>query len=260
MACRAAPASALSCWLKLRCCLNKYQAKQTEPERATSCARAVAFSDTLLFFYAETLVSITSCKNQDTYKNGSDAIYTAYGLFCGGDRSQLTSNCYNWGSFPCNRPFSEERFNLRVSCSPQFVAQRLTQTTSVATEAYNTAVKTLSSTLSTSELADVQATKSIEELHAVAEQVQISFSHSKRKGRLQSLVEILDHYSPVLDVLSQSHSEYTALLWGSMKWLLQVTMNYFRLLKRLATMLDEIGHSLPRFMLYERILPTDHMS
>ena len=134
------------------------------------------------------------------------------------------------------------------------------QTTSVATEAYHTALKTLSSTLSTSELADVQATKSIEELHAVAEQVQISFSHSKRKGRLQSLVEILDHYSPVLDVLSQSHSEYTALLWASMKWLLQVTMNYFRLLKRLATMLDEIGHSLPRFMLYERILPTDHMS
>ena len=126
--------------------------------------------------------------------------------------------------------------------------------------AYKTAIQALSSTLSTGELAEVQATKSIEELHAVAEQVQILFSRSKRKGRLQSLVEVLDHYSPVLDVLSQSHSDYTALIWGSMRWLLQITMNYFRLLRRLATMLEEIGHSLPRFMLYQRVLPTDHMS
>ena len=37
-------------------------------------------------------------------------------------------------------------------------------------------------------------------------------------------------------------------------------MNYIKLLRRLSTMLEEIGFNLPRFMLYERILPTNHMS
>jgi hypothetical protein len=101
---------------------------------------------------------------------------------------------------------------------------------------------------------------SVQELHAVAIQAQSSCSRSKGKGKLQSLVEILDHYSPILDVLSQSHSDYTALLWGTMRWLLQVTMNYFKLLRRLSVMLEEIGDNLPRFMLYERIFSTDHMS
>lgn len=129
----------------------------------------------------------------------------------------------------------------------------------IATEAYETALQALQSTLSPTELASVQLTTSVEELYAVAERVESLCSRLKNKGRLQSLVEVLDHYSPILDVLSQSHSDYTALLWGSIKWLLQVTMNYFRLLKRLSTMLEEIGDNLPRFMLYERILPTNHM-
>jgi hypothetical protein len=37
-------------------------------------------------------------------------------------------------------------------------------------------------------------------------------------------------------------------------------MNYFNLLQRLSCMLSDIGHNLPRFLFYQRILPTNRVA
>lgn len=36
-------------------------------------------------------------------------------------------------------------------------------------------------------------------------------------------MEVLDHYSQVMDVLAQAHPEFMCLFWGGLKWLLEVS-------------------------------------
>jgi hypothetical protein len=43
-----------------------------------------------------------------------------------------------------------------------------------------------------------------------------------RKGKVAKVVQILCHYAQVFDVISQSHAELTAFLWGAIRWLIQV--------------------------------------
>jgi hypothetical protein len=73
-------------------------------------------------------------------------------------------------------------------------------------------------------------------------------------------VQTLNQYSGVLDIVAQWHPEYSALVWGSIKWLLLIAMNYISLAQRIADMLEEIGDNLPRFLLYQQLLPTSRMS
>jgi hypothetical protein len=45
-----------------------------------------------------------------------------------------------------------------------------------------------------------------------------------------------------------------------MKCLLLIAVNYINLTQWIAVMLEEIGDNLPRFLLYQRLLPTNRMS
>jgi hypothetical protein len=95
-------------------------------------------------------------------------------------------------------------------------------------------------------------------LHNVATEAQNL--NQRGKGRVRNIVQTLNQYSGVLDIVAQWHPEYSALVWGSMKWLLLIAMNYISLAQRIADMLEEIGDNLPRFLLYQRLLPTSRMS
>jgi hypothetical protein len=110
---------------------------------------------------------------------------------------------------------------------------------SIATEAYTIAHRSLPKTLSHDELSQIQATSSVKDLHDIATKTQ---NLSRRgTGRIRNMVQTLDQYSGVLDIVSQWHPEYSALVWGSIKWLLLVAMNYINLTQRIAAMLEEIG-------------------
>jgi hypothetical protein len=84
----------------------------------------------------------------------------------------------------------------------------------------------LEQNLTKEELVQVRATSSIQQLHQVAINAQLLSCKGARTGRVQNLVRVLDHYSGVHDTLSQSHAEYCCLVWGPIKWLLQISIDY----------------------------------
>ena len=131
---------------------------------------------------------------------------------------------------------------------------------SIATEAYTVALRGLQRTLSGRELSQIQATSSVMELHNVATKAQNLSSGGKGTEKIRGIVQTLNQYSGVLDIVSQWHSQYSALVWGSVKWLLLIAMSYINLTKGVADMLEEIGDNLPRFLPYQRLLPTIRMS
>ena len=133
-------------------------------------------------------------------------------------------------------------------------------TYSIAKEAYTVTVRRLQRILSPGELSQIQATLSVTDLHNVATKAQNLSGRGKGTGRIRSIVQALNQYSGVLDIVSQSHPEYSALVWGSVKWLLLIAMNYINLTMRVADMLEEIGDNIPHFLLYQRLLPTIRMS
>ena len=81
----------------------------------------------------------------------------------------------------------------------------------------------------------------------------------KAKQLLIQLIESLNAYARVFDVLCQFQPGITTLVWGSMRWLLQISMNYISLIQRISYILVEIGISLPRLQFYEKILPSDRI-
>jgi len=87
----------------------------------------------------------------------------------------------------------------------------------------------------------------VKDLHDIATKTQ---NLSRRgTGKVRNMVQTLNQYSGVLDVVSQWHPEYSALVWGTIKWLLLIAMNYINLTQRIAAMLEEIGDNLPRCLL-----------
>ncbi|KAI9771914.1 MAG: hypothetical protein M1839_002697 [Geoglossum umbratile] len=130
----------------------------------------------------------------------------------------------------------------------------------VATSAYNLAVEALATCLSPDELTRVQSPCTVHEVHALAEEAQRLCEKKVASTKIERFLQVLHHYSRVVDMIPQHHMGYASLIWGTMRWLLQVSMNYFNLLHKLSAMLGDIGRNLPRFFLYQHILSTDHMA
>jgi hypothetical protein len=83
----------------------------------------------------------------------------------------------------------------------------------------------------------------MKDLHDIATKPQ---NLSRRgTGKVRNIVQTLNQYSGVLDVVSQWHPEYSALVWGSIKWLPLIATNYINL-----AAMFEIGDNLPRYLLY----------
>jgi hypothetical protein len=75
----------------------------------------------------------------------------------------------------------------------------------------------------------------MKDLHDIATKTQ--YLSRRATGKVRNMVQTLNQYSGVLDVVSQWHPEYSALVWGSIKWLLLIAMNYINLTQRIAAML-----------------------
>jgi hypothetical protein len=89
---------------------------------------------------------------------------------------------------------------------------------SIAAVAYTIALQSLQKHISYTEMSQVQATSSVKDLHHVATKAQ---SLSRREtGKIRNMVQTLNQYSGILDIVSWWHLEYSALVWGPMKCLL----------------------------------------
>lgn len=66
-----------------------------------------------------------------------------------------------------------------------------------------------------------------EDIYAIVQEVQRQYGAKAEKKKvlkwLSRFSEKIMHYSGVLDMLSQHHPEYVALVWGSMKLVLMVS-------------------------------------
>jgi hypothetical protein len=114
-------------------------------------------------------------------------------------------------------------------------------------------------TLGDDDIESITASCDASQVLDIAVKAQSRCRKGKAKQLLIQFVESLNTYSSAFDVLCQCQPGIITLVWGSMRWLLQMSMNYISLIQRISYMLVEIGLSLPRLQFYERILPSDRI-
>ncbi|KAI1110011.1 hypothetical protein F5Y14DRAFT_430588 [Nemania sp. NC0429] len=99
----------------------------------------------------------------------------------------------------------------------------------------------------------------------LASVVEARVTYETRKGESKvrkALVEFSEkvyYYSGVMDVLVSHHPEYTALVYGAIKFLLVGVVNHQKHLTQLCTGLGDIANILPRAQLILLLYPTRHI-
>ncbi|KAJ9605959.1 hypothetical protein H2200_009808 [Cladophialophora chaetospira] len=91
------------------------------------------------------------------------------------------------------------------------------------------------------------------------EEYQSQRENSKVRKWLERLSRRIRFYDGVLDVLAQFHPEYTALVWGSIKFLIVALVNHGDHIAILAKALSHIADILPRVELKSMLYPTPRM-
>jgi nucleoside-triphosphatase THEP1 len=76
------------------------------------------------------------------------------------------------------------------------------------------------------------------------------------RKRVKPLLESLDGFSKALDVLSQSSASVLCPLWGGIRIVLHLALEYDKYFTKLMIMYERIGDALPRFRAYEALFPT----
>ena len=140
-------------------------------------------------------------------------------------------------------------------------------------EAYRNAWDALEVHLSENEKKRVRRFCSLQDVLSMV--TEISERHHKSRRKMEKMGRVLNNCSTTIDVLGQYQPGYTALVWGSIRLLLQVrssqsvpgdlltavkgSLNYCNTLGGLAAMLTEIGDNIPRLDMYSHIYPTARM-
>ena len=100
--------------------------------------------------------------------------------------------------------------------------------TSVATDSLNEALQSFQETLDPEQRAKLQAIKAVPDAHAVAELThQLDQENARRKSRcvaarISPLLESLQQFSGIVEKFVPSNPQIAALIWGSIKLVLQV--------------------------------------
>ncbi|KAL9035687.1 MAG: hypothetical protein Q9214_006467, partial [Letrouitia sp. 1 TL-2023] len=92
----------------------------------------------------------------------------------------------------------------------------------VAGAAYRCALKDLRDYLTDAQMRDLVSASTVQEVHAVAAQALKVRQEKSSKSKILQVIQALDFYSKAMDILAQAHAEYTCLLWGTIKWFLQL--------------------------------------
>ncbi|KAL2862422.1 uncharacterized protein BJX67DRAFT_297566 [Aspergillus lucknowensis] len=81
----------------------------------------------------------------------------------------------------------------------------------------------------------------------------------KAQQHLDALLQRIHHYTGVIDAATQGNMGMVALVWGSIRFLVQVTSSYLSMQVKLTEMLSEIGDNLGRVELFRNLYPSEHM-
>jgi hypothetical protein len=104
--------------------------------------------------------------------------------------------------------------------------------TTPPTDALDAALKSFQDCLDSEQKAKLQAIKAVPDAHAVAEFThQLDQENAKRKSRcvaarISPLLESVQQFSGVVETFVSSHPQVAALIWGSVKLVLQVSQSY----------------------------------
>jgi hypothetical protein len=79
------------------------------------------------------------------------------------------------------------------------------------------------------------------------------------RRKMGKLIDAIDHYSGVFDVLSQCDFSYMTLIWGFLKFGLIASKSHHNMMLKFTDMLVELGLNLSRIELYRHIFPTGRM-
>ncbi|KAI5843805.1 hypothetical protein DFP73DRAFT_594816 [Morchella snyderi] len=142
----------------------------------------------------------------------------------------------------------------------QFMEEDTDEPTETVGAAYRDAMEALEARLSDDEKKHIGPSCGLRDVLGVVNDARgLYYKSSKKRDKVEKMAKVLNCYSGAIDAATQHHPEYTSLVWGSMKFILQVSLNYFEILSGLSTMLIEIGDNLGRFDLYLQIYPSKRM-
>ncbi|KAI9887893.1 MAG: hypothetical protein M1823_000281 [Watsoniomyces obsoletus] len=129
-----------------------------------------------------------------------------------------------------------------------------------AEAAYRAALRDFQSRLSDKERNKLRSFQTIQDVFSVVNEARVSKCSREDGGSTAERVSrTLNVYAKSIDIIVSSNPEYAALLWGSMRFLLQVSLNYFDLFTGLSNLICGIGDNLERFEMYLHAYPTARM-
>ncbi|CAD6594213.1 MAG: hypothetical protein ASARMPREDX12_008428 [Alectoria sarmentosa] len=123
-----------------------------------------------------------------------------------------------------------------------------------AKSVFDAAVKDFQDELLDRDQFDFRGIETIDDVYKEIDRIQ---EEQGRNGMLRNMKRIepflacLEQYSEVLDTFVQAKANVLALIWGPIKFLLQVSRNYVTGFDKVVEMTVNIGHCLPQFKKFE---------
>ncbi|KAH0841535.1 hypothetical protein FOPE_06788 [Fonsecaea pedrosoi] len=164
--------------------------------------------------------------------------------------------------------------NLLQSRSDAYVPSLMMSGASIMSDAFDRAVSYFEKELhgNAKQRDWIKGYTSAEEVFEVVEQARTQYADGREKHKkvqkwTSALALRIQHYSGVLDILSQHHPEYVALAWGAIKFLLasrklinaKGVINHAELLVEISRALTYVAEALPQIKLNLDLYQTEEM-
>ncbi|KAH0360412.1 hypothetical protein KCU65_g9409, partial [Aureobasidium melanogenum] len=125
------------------------------------------------------------------------------------------------------------------------------------TDALSDAIKSFQNCLEPEQKVQLEAIKAVPDAHAVAQFThQLDQENAKRKtrcvaARISPLLESIQQFSGIVETFVSSNPHIAALVWGSVKLVLQIASNFTIYFDKLSALLMTIGKRCPKFQEYQ---------
>ncbi|KAH0375897.1 hypothetical protein KCU84_g2365, partial [Aureobasidium melanogenum] len=134
-----------------------------------------------------------------------------------------------------------------------------TAATAISTNALSDAIKSFQNCLEPDQKARLEAIKAVPDAHAVAQfTYQLDQENAKRKSRcvaarISLLLDSVQQFSGIVETFVSSNPHIAALVWGSVKLVLQIASNFTTYFDNLSALLMTIGKRCPKFQEYQKL-------
>ncbi|KAG9854168.1 hypothetical protein KCU77_g6309, partial [Aureobasidium melanogenum] len=134
-----------------------------------------------------------------------------------------------------------------------------TAATAISTNALSDAIKSFQNCLEPDQKARLEAIKAVPDAHAVAQfTYQLDQENAKRKSRcvaarISPLLDSVQQFSGIVETFVSSNPHIAALVWGSVKLVLQIASNFTTYFDNLSALLMTIGKRCPKFQEYQKL-------